>query len=57
MKAIRRTLKTYLEKKLEELVEMIYKDDGEKNLESGRSNSNSLTGEPTCAESEMQTGT
>ncbi|NP_081310.1 izumo sperm-egg fusion protein 3 precursor [Mus musculus] len=57
MKAIRRTLKTYLEKKLEELVEMIYKDDGEKNLEFGRSNSNSLTGEPTCAESEMQTGT
>ncbi|XP_021056941.1 izumo sperm-egg fusion protein 3 isoform X2 [Mus pahari] len=57
MKAIRRTLKTYLEKKLEELVEMIYKDDGKKNLEFGKSHSQSLTGEPTSAESEMQTGT
>ncbi|XP_028629134.1 izumo sperm-egg fusion protein 3 [Grammomys surdaster] len=57
MKAIRRTLKTYLDKKLEELVEMIYKDDEKEDLEFRKSNPQFLTGEPTSAESDMQSGT
>lgn len=56
MRQIRRTLKTYLEKKLEELVEIIYKDE-KKDSEFGKSNTQSLTGQPPNAESEMKTGT
>ncbi|KAL1777025.1 izumo sperm-egg fusion protein 3, partial [Sigmodon hispidus] len=41
MKVIRRTLKTYLEKKLEELVGMVDKDDEQKELETQKSSSQS----------------
>ncbi|KAL6089271.1 hypothetical protein STEG23_002856 [Scotinomys teguina] len=57
MKVIRRTLKTYLEKKLEELVEVVDIDDEQKDLETLKSKSQSQTRNPTSAESELQTGT
>ncbi|XP_051022738.1 izumo sperm-egg fusion protein 3 [Acomys russatus] len=57
MKVIRRTLKTYLEKKLEELVGMIDKDEERKDLETWKSTSRSQTGDTSSVESEMQTGT
>lgn len=55
MKEIRRTLKTYLEKKIEEIVGMVDTDDEKKDLETLTSNSH--TGEPLSAESELQSGT
>ncbi|XP_036033409.1 izumo sperm-egg fusion protein 3 [Onychomys torridus] len=57
MKVIRRTLKTYLEKKLEELVGVVDTDDEQKELETLKSNSQSQTGNPSSVESELQTGT
>ncbi|KAK7820301.1 hypothetical protein U0070_007507 [Myodes glareolus] len=55
MKEIRRTLKTYLEKKIEEIVGTVDTDDEKKDLET--LTSNSQTGEPLSAESELQSGT
>nr|XP_021482423.1 izumo sperm-egg fusion protein 3 [Meriones unguiculatus] len=57
MKLIRRTLKTYLEKKLEELVGMTDTDDEKQDWETQKSNSRSLTGDLSYVESKMQTGT
>ncbi|CAH6790531.1 izumo sperm-egg fusion protein 3 [Phodopus roborovskii] len=57
MKVIRRTLRTYLEKKLEELVGIVDKDDEKKYLDIQKSNSVSQTGDPSSAESQFQTGT
>lgn len=57
MKVIRRTLKTYLEKKLEELVGVVDTDDEQKDLETLKSSSQSQTGNPSSVESELQTGT
>lgn len=57
MKVIRRTLKTYLEKKLEELVGIVDKDDENKDSETQKSNLQPQTGDPSGVESELQTGT
>ncbi|CAO2588102.1 Izumo sperm-egg fusion protein 3, partial [Lemmus lemmus] len=55
MKAMRRILKKYVEKKLEELVGMVDTDYEKKDLKT--LTSNSQTGEPSSAESDSQCGT
>ncbi|XP_008827169.1 izumo sperm-egg fusion protein 3 [Nannospalax galili] len=57
MNATRRTLKKYLEKKLEELVGMVEKEDERKDLEFQKSNTKTQTGDPSNVDSELQTGT
>ncbi|XP_038188253.1 izumo sperm-egg fusion protein 3 [Arvicola amphibius] len=55
MKGVRRTLKTYLENKIEEILGMVETDGEKKDLET--LTSNSQTEEPLSAESELQSGT
>lgn len=55
MKVVRRTLKTYLENKIEEILGIVDSDGEKKDLET--QTSNSQTGEPLSAESELQSGT